>query len=102
MTEDPASGLSEEQQIIYNMVAGRMLEAFGERCIKENTTVSLEAGGVHFVARGSITLHPGWREVFGANQEETDGEELTVLPDLTESDTLTLRDLEIQEKQTKP
>lgn len=102
ITEDPASGLSEEQQIIYNMVAGRMLEAFGERCIKENTTVSLEAGGVHFVARGSITLHPGWREVFGANQEETDGEELTVLPDLTEGDTLTLRDLEIQEKQTKP
>lgn len=102
ITEDPASGLSEEHQIIYNMVAGRMLEAFGERCIKENTTVSLEAGGVHFVARGSITLHPGWREVFGANQEETDGEELTVLPDLTEGDTLTLRDLEIQEKQTKP
>lgn len=31
-----------------------------------------------------------------------DGEELTVLPDLTESDMLTLRDLEIQEKQTKP
>ena len=102
ITEDPASGLSEEQQIIYNMVAGRMLEAFGECCIKENTTVSLEAGGVHFVARGSITLHPGWREVFGANREETDGEEFTVLPDLIEGDTLTLRDLEIQEKQTKP
>lgn len=102
ITEDPASGLSEEQQIIYNMVAGRMLEAFGERSIKENTTVSLDAGGVHFVARGSITLHSGWREVFGANREETDGEELTVLPDLTEGDMLTLRDLEIQEKQTKP
>lgn len=102
ITEDPAGGLSEEQQIIYNMVAGRMLEAFGERCIKENTTVTLDAGGVHFVARGSITLHPGWREVFGANQEETDGEELTVLPDLTEGDILTLRDFEVQEKQTKP
>lgn len=102
ITEDPATGLSADEQLIYNMVAGRMLEAFGERCTKENTTVSLDAGGVHFVARGSITLHPGWREVFGANQEETDGEELTVLPDLTEGDTLTLRDLEIQEKQTKP
>ncbi len=55
ITEDPATGISEEQQIIYNVVAGRMLEAFGERCIKENTTVSLEAGGVHFVARGNVT-----------------------------------------------
>ena len=101
ITEDPASGLSEEQQIIYNMVAGRMLEALGNVASK-NTTVSLEAGGVYFVARGSITLHPGWREVFGANQEETDDEELTVLPDLTEGDTLALRDSEIHEKQTKP
>lgn len=102
ITEDPSTGLSADEQLIYDMVAGRMLEAFGERCTKENTTVSLDAGGVHFVARGSITLHPGWREVFGANQEETDGEELTVLPNLTEGDTLTLRELEIQEKQTKP
>ncbi|MDL2282803.1 topoisomerase C-terminal repeat-containing protein, partial [Parabacteroides sp. OttesenSCG-928-G06] len=102
ITEDPAKGLSEEQQLIYDMIAGRMLEAFGECCIKENTTVSLEAGGVHFSAKGSIMLHPGWREVFGANREETTDEDLTVLPDLTEGDRLIIRDMEIQEKQTKP
>lgn len=102
ITEDPARGLSEDQQLVYDMVAGRMLEAFGERCIKENTTVSLEAGGVHFAAKGSIMLHPGWRNVWGATQEETADEDLTVLPDLAEGDTLALRELEVQEKQTKP
>lgn len=102
ITEDPATGLSADEQLIYDMVAGRMLEAFGERCTKENTTVTLDAGGVHFSAKGSIMLHPGWRNVFGANQEETADEDLTVLPDLTEGDKLAVRDTEVQEKQTKP
>lgn len=101
ITEDPAKGLSEDQQLIYDMVAGRMLEAFGERCTKENTTVTLDAGGVHFVAKGSVMVHPGWRDVFGSAPEEGD-EELTVLPALDEGDTLPLRELEVQEKQTKP
>lgn len=102
ITEDPATGLSADQQLIYDMIAGRMLEAFGERCTKENTALSLDAGGVHFVAKGSIMLHPGWRKVWGATQEETADEDLTVLPDLTEGDTLAVREVEVQEKQTKP
>lgn len=102
ITEDPARGLSEDQQLVYDMIAGRMLEAFGEGCVKENTVVTLEAGGVHFVAKGSIMLHPGWRNVFGADREETTDEDLTVLPDLTEGDKPTVRDVEVQEKQTKP
>ena len=102
ITEDPASGLSADEQLIYDMVAGRMLEAFGERCTKENTAVTLDAGGVHFVAKGSIMLHPGWRNVWGASQEETTDEDLTVLPDLTDGDKLAVRDTEVQEKQTKP
>lgn len=102
ITEDPATGLSADEQLIYDMVAGRMLEAFGERCTKENTAVTLDAGGVHFSAKGSIMLHPGWRNVFGATQEETADEDLTVLPDLTEGDKLAVRDTEVQEKQTKP
>ncbi|WP_288739821.1 type IA DNA topoisomerase [uncultured Coprobacter sp.] len=102
ITEDPAVGLSADEQLIYDMVAGRMLEAFGERCTKENTAVTFDAGGVHFSAKGSIMLHPGWRNVFGATQEETADEDLTVLPDLTEGDKLAVRDTEVQEKQTKP
>lgn len=104
ITEDPASGLSKDEQLIYDMVAGRMLEAFGERCIKENTTVSLDAGGVHFSCKGSVTLVPGWRSVFNSKDEPNDREDdnTTVLPALVEGDSLIIRDCEIQEKQTKP
>lgn len=102
ITEDPATGLSGDEQLIYDMVAGRMLEAFGERCIKENTTVSLGAGGVHFSCKGSVTLVPGWRAVFNSKDEPNDEDDTAVLPALIEGDSLSIRDCEIQEKQTKP
>lgn len=102
ITEDPATGLSKDEQLIYDMVAGRMLEAFGERCIKENTTVSLDAGGVHFSCKGSVTLVPGWRAVFNSKDEPNDEDDTAVLPALIEGDSLSIRDCEIQEKQTKP
>jgi len=102
ITEDPASGLSKDEQTIYDMIAGRMLEAFGERCIKENTTVKLDAGGVHFSCKGSVTLVPGWRSVFNSKDEPNDEDDTAVLPALVEGDSLPIRDCEIQEKQTKP
>ena len=102
ITEDPASGLSKEEQLIYDMVAGRMLEAFGERCIKENTAVSRDAGGVHFSCKGSVTLVPGWRSVFNSKDEPNGEDDTAVLPALIEGNSLSIRDCEIQEKQTKP
>lgn len=37
ITEDPARGLSEDQQLVYDMIAGRMLEAFGEGLASKRT-----------------------------------------------------------------
>lgn len=102
ITEEPAYELSKDEQIIYDMVAGRMLEAFGERCVKENTAVKLDAGGVHFSCKGSVTLVPGWRAVFNVKDEPNDEDDSTVLPALVEGDSLSVRDCEIQQKQTKP
>lgn len=102
ITEESATNLSKDEQLIYDMVAGRMLEAFGEHCVKENTTVSLDADGVHFSCKGSITLVPGWKAVFDAKDEPNDGEdENSTLPALVEGDRLLIRDYEIQERQTK-
>lgn len=102
ITEEPAHELSKDEQIIYDMIAGRILEAFGEHCIKENTAVKFDAGGVHFSCKGSVTLVPGWRAVFNSQDEPNDEDDSTVLPALVEGDNLSVRDCEIQQKQTKP
>jgi DNA topoisomerase-3 len=102
ITGDPADGLTGDERTIYDMIAGRMLESFSNRCTKENTAVSLDAGGVHFVAKSSVTLLPGWRTVFNATDEEAQEEDVTTLPVLAGGDMLPVRDMEALEKQTKP
>jgi DNA topoisomerase-3 len=102
ITGDPADGLTGDQRTIYDMVAGRMLESFSGKCTKENTAVTLDAGGVHFACKGSVTLLPGWRSVLGAIDEEAQDEDVTTLPPLAEGDMLPVRDTETLEKQTKP
>lgn len=102
ITGESADGLTGDERTVYDMVAGRMLEAFSNRCTKENTAVSLDAGGVHFVAKGSVTLLPGWRAVFNATDEEAQDEDVTTLPVLAEGELLPIRDAEALEKQTKP
>lgn len=102
ITEDPATGLSKDEQTIYDMIAGRVLEAFGESCIKENTGASFEAGGVHFYCKGSVTIVPGWRAVFNDRDELGGSEDDTaVMPVLAEGEGLPVRNCEMQEKQTK-
>ena len=102
ITGDPADGLTGDERTVYDMIAGRMLEAFSNRCTKENTAISLDAGGVHFACKGSVTLLPGWRAVFNATDEEAQEEDVTTLPVLAEGDMLPIRDMEALEKQTKP
>ena len=89
--------LSKEDNIIYQMIAGRMIEAFSEKCVKDTATVTAECAGVEFVAKGSIIRQAGWRAVYG--EEEKEG---TTIPGWQEGDTLTLKAASITEGKTKP
>ena len=100
-TENIPKELTADQRTIYEMIAGRMLEAFSPACRKENTFVSLTCTGMDFTARGSVILSAGWQKVFGS-QEEDKEEDTTILPDLAEGDILPVKGCDVLEKQTKP
>lgn len=99
ITENKPGSLQADGQAIYELVAGRMLEAFSEKCVKEVTSISLTSGESIFAVKGTVIKSAGWRAVFNAQEE---GEENTVLPTLNEGDNLSLSDIELLEKQTKP
>ena len=83
------------------MVAGRMLEAFSGKCVKDVTTAVLSAGDTDFTVKGAVMKTAGWRAVF--NERETGGDEdATTLPPLQEGQTLPLSGVDLLEKQTKP
>lgn len=101
ITENTPGNLSADERTIYEMVAGRMLEAFSPACRKETTAVRLQCAGMEFTARGTQILSPGWQKVFG-NQEEEKEEDATILPDIAEGDILPVKGCDVLEKQTKP
>jgi len=101
ITENAPGNLSTDERTIYEMVAGRMLEASSPACRKETTAVRLQCAGMDFTARGTHILSPGWQNVFGQPDEEKE-EDATILPEIAEGDSLPIKGCDVLEKQTKP
>ena len=99
VTENLPGKMEADEQAIYDLIAGRMLEAFSEKCVKDVTSVTLECAGLLFTVKGSVTKSAGWRTVFG---EKEDGEDNTDLPVMQDGNSLPLSGIELLEKQTKP
>lgn len=98
-TDNVPSSLEKNEQLIYDLIAGRMLEAFSDKCLKEITTVELSAVE-KFIAKGSVIKQPGWRSVFN-DRENEDGEDVK-LPALKNDDVLKIIEYRNEQKQTKP
>ena len=84
VTPNRPLALYKNEQLIYDMIVGRMIEAFSPECVKDTTTVRAECEGVVFEAKGCIVRKAGWRSVYGEDREDT------VLPDKKEGDTLAM------------
>ena len=98
--EEPRQ-LSNDQQAVYDLVAGRMLEAFHQDCIKEITKIVVESGH-KFIASGTVISTAGWRAVFNEPDEEKKDEENASLPKVKQGEDLPIVEKTLLEKQTKP
>lgn len=93
-----AKNLEANDRTIYDMIVGRMLEAFGEKCIKDVTTVRATCGGVEFIIKGAIVKQAGWRAVYREPEENLE----VTLPQWSEDDTLPVKGCSLTEGKTKP
>jgi len=93
--------LSKDHQAVYDMVVGRMLEAFHQECIKEITKIVVQSGA-KFTASGTVIGSAGWRAVFNEPDEEKKDEENAALPKVLQGENLPVINKAILEKQTKP
>lgn len=101
ITGHTPAGLTADHAKIYDMIAGRMVEAFSPACLKEITSVRMECAGIPFEVRGTVVTSAGWRKVWGEPEERTE-EDAAALPELAEGDMLAVRGCDLQEKQTRP
>ena len=63
-----------EEVVIYDMIVGRMLEAFSARCVKDVSTVTAACEDVKFILKGEIIKEEGWRAIL-KNSRKKDKEQ---------------------------
>ncbi|NGM63339.1 DNA topoisomerase III [Sphingobacterium sp. SGG-5] len=108
VTEEKPDPMPKEQQHIYNMIAKRMVESFSDVCLKDITTVTLDAQGVELIAKGTVIKQYGWR--LSADQVELPDDDKNAddqdnenaqLPKLVAEELLEILTLELAERFTK-
>lgn len=75
-------GLSDMEQKVFDLIARRFIAVFYPDCKFSTTTVLGEVEKVEFKVTGKQILDPGWRVIFGKDQQEEtkEGDEERVLP----------------------
>lgn len=96
VTPNKPLALYKDEQVIYDMIVGRMIEAFSTECVKDATSVKATCGGVEFAIKGSIVRQAGWRSVYKEAEEEP------VLPDWRVGEEIILSGCSLGEGKTKP
>ena len=98
------SDINSQEKKIYDLIASRTIEAFGENSEADVTNVTLSANGIVFKAHGSVMTKAGWKAVNGieaSNQKKDDDEDVT-LPDLKEGNLVPINKAESLKKTDKP
>lgn len=83
-TNVKAVNLTADEQKVYDLVARRFIAAFYPDCIVSNTVVLGEVNEIEFKATGKQILSPGWRTVFGKEENNDDNE--NTLPAFTKGE----------------
>lgn len=99
ITENYPQNLSLDEQNIYSMIAGRMLETFSGKCLKETVSVQADCSGVLFGMKGCQIKVPGWRGIYNEPDEK---EEDNILPEFQEGEVLPIFGIDTLAKKTKP
>ena len=98
ITESIPGKLPLDEQNLYRMVAGRMLEAFSGDCTEEEADIRIEYGGSLFEAGYRRTVHAGWKSVHNRAGKEED----TVFPFWEQGEVLPVTDISVRSGETSP
>lgn len=99
ITENIPQNLSLDEQNIYSMIAGRMLEAFSGKCLKDTVSVQADCNGVLFGIKGCRIKVPGWRGIYNEIDEK---EEASPLPEFQQGEILPVLGIDTLSGKTKP
>lgn len=92
-----AVNIYNDELTVYEMILGRMVEAFSPPCIRDTVAVTVECQGEVFTLKGSVLRQEGWRVVY-----HEIGKDAVVPVEWKEGDELPLSGCALSEGKTKP
>ncbi len=99
------SGISPQEQHVYDIVTKRFISVFYDDCIISNTLVEGQSGETEFKTSGKQILEPGWRVVYEKDKADGDvkpsKDEDNVLPNFEKGEKGPHEPYHVQ-KQTQP
>lgn len=96
ITSNAPIGLYKNERIVYDMILGRMVEAFSGKAIVHKTEITAMCGGEEFTIKGSVILQKGWKAVYNEDKEDI------ALPNWAEGMTLQMSGCTLTSGKTKP
>lgn len=97
----PMSGVTPDEQSIYNTITKRFISVFYPDCTVSNTTVKGHVDKVEFKATGKQIIHPGWRAVYASDKKENTKDKENLMPSFEKGESGT-HEPQLQEKVTSP
>ncbi len=98
-TTEPAKGLPEAEQKLYDMVTRRFLAIFYPAAEFLETTRITRVQGEPFKTAGKVLVTPGWLAVYG---KEAQGEDTPTLAPVKPNEQVKTTEVEVKQSQTKP
>jgi DNA topoisomerase-3 len=95
------SGISPDEQNIYQTITKRFISVFYPDCKVSNTTVIGAVEKVEFKATGKQIIEPGWRVVYDSEEKSKGKEEENLMPIFEEGESGP-HEPQLQEKVTTP
>jgi len=89
-------GLYKNERTVYDMILGRMIEAFSDKAVIDKTAMTAACGGAEFEIKGSVVRQKGWRTVYNEEAEEA------VLPNWRQGAELHVSGCTLVSGKTKP
>lgn len=95
------SGISPDEQNIYQTITKRFISVFYPDCIVSNTTVLGAVEKVEFKATGKQIIEPGWRVVYDTEDKNKAKDQENLMPNFEEGESGP-HEPQLQEKVTTP
>jgi len=95
------SGVTPEEQKVYNIVTKRFISVFYPDCIVSNTTVIGEVLKLEFKASGKQILTPGWRSVYAEDKKKSNKDDESIMPTFVKGEKGP-HEPRVDQKQTSP